>query len=78
MGAATPPYHDLAPFIRRVFEAFGPGRLMWATDCPYQVAPGHTYRNSIELVKNGLDFLSGEDRDQLLRRTAEATYFNPI
>ena len=74
LGSATPPYEDLAPFIRRVFEAYGPRRLMWASDCPFQVVPGHTYRDSIELVHSGLDFLSDEDRDWLLRRTAEQTY----
>jgi len=75
MGEATPPYHDLAPFIQQVYEAFGPQRLMWATDCPYQVVPGHTYRDSIDLIQSGFEFLSDEDRDWLLRRTAEQIFF---
>ncbi|MSO23269.1 MAG: hypothetical protein EXQ58_08470 [Acidobacteria bacterium] len=31
------PYRDLAPVICRLLEAYGPERLMWATECPFQV-----------------------------------------
>ena len=75
LGAKRPPYHDLAPLIRQVYDAFGPERLMWATDCPFQVDPGHTYKDSIDLIQSGLDFLSDSDRDWLLRRTAERVFF---
>ena len=27
-----PPYLDLVPMIKRLFDAFGPDRLMWASD----------------------------------------------
>jgi hypothetical protein len=49
---------------------------MWATDCPYQVQNGHTYRDSIELVRSRLDFLSTLDRAWLLRKTAERVFFS--
>jgi predicted TIM-barrel fold metal-dependent hydrolase len=75
LGKKEPPYLDLIPMIRRVFDAFGPRRLMWASDCPYQVQPPHTYRASIALVRDHLDFLSGDDRQWLLRKTAESVYF---
>jgi predicted TIM-barrel fold metal-dependent hydrolase len=75
LGAAAPPYRDLAPLIQRVYDAYGPQRLMWASDCPFQVDPGHNYRDAVELVQTGLDFLSDEDRDWILRRTAEQTFF---
>ncbi len=42
LGAKTPPYTDLIPMIRRVVDAFGPSRLMWASDCPYQVQGKHS------------------------------------
>ena len=32
--------------IRTLRDAFGANRLMWATDCPYQVQDGHTYADS--------------------------------
>ena len=55
---AEPPYRDLAPLIERVYNAFGPERLMWASDSPFQVVGKHTYKASIDLIHNGLPFLS--------------------
>lgn len=75
LGLKKPPYHDLAPLIKRVFEAYGPERLMWASDCPFQVVE-HTYRQSIDLVQNGLPFLKPEDKEWLLRKTAEKVFFS--
>ncbi|MGH7202272.1 MAG: amidohydrolase family protein [Planctomycetaceae bacterium] len=75
LGRQQAPYHDLAPLIRRVYDAFGPQRLMWATDCPYQVQGEHTYKASIDLIKSGLEFLSEEDKEWLLRKTAEKVFF---
>lgn len=76
LGKKQPPYRDLAPMIRQVYDAFGPERLMWASDCPFQVDPGHTYKESIDLIRSGLDFLSGEDREWILRKTAERVFFH--
>lgn len=75
LGAKQPPYKDLIPMIQRVIEAFGPKRLMWASDCPYQVQSPHTYEASIELVRDHLDFLTPEERQEILRGTAERVFF---
>jgi predicted TIM-barrel fold metal-dependent hydrolase len=75
LGKKEAPYTDLAPLIRRVVEAFGPRRCMWESDCPFQVQNGHTYRDSIDLIRTRLKFLSAEDRECLLRRTAEEFFF---
>ncbi len=75
LGRKEPPYLDLLPMIRRLLDAYGPERLMWATDCPYQVQE-HTYANSIELVRDRLDMVSEGDREWLLRRTAEKVFFS--
>jgi predicted TIM-barrel fold metal-dependent hydrolase len=74
LGAKRPPHLDLAPMIRRVYEAFGPRRLMWASDCPFQVVD-ETYEDSIALVRDRLEFLSPEDKQWILRRTAEESFF---
>lgn len=74
LGKKKPPYLDLAPLIKRVYDAYGPERLMWATDCPFQVVD-HTYLDSINLIKNGLDFLSAADKEWLLTKTAERIFF---
>ena len=36
LGKKKPPHDELVPMIRRLLEAFGPKRLMWASDSPYQ------------------------------------------
>ncbi len=68
-------YLDMGPMIRRLLDAYGPSRLMWASDCPFQVNPGHNYADSINLIKHKLDFLSQGDKEQLLQKTAERLFF---
>ena len=75
LGKKKPPHLDLAPFIRRVYDAFGPKRLMWGSDCPFQLMK-ETYADSFDLVRYHLDFLSSEDREWMLRRTAEEFFFD--
>lgn len=78
LGKKKPPYHDLAPLIKRVYDAFGPKRLMWASDAPFQVVNGHTYEASIDLVKNGLSFLTNDDKAWILTKTAERVFFEGL
>ena len=75
LGRKLAPYTDLAPVIQRLFDAFGPERLMWASDCPFQVQNGHRYAPSIALIREGLPFLSDSDREWLLARTAASVFF---
>ncbi|MFQ5731026.1 MAG: amidohydrolase family protein [Planctomycetaceae bacterium] len=75
LGKKAPPYLDLVPMIRRVYDAFGPKRLMWASDSPYQLVGKHTYKASIELVRSKLDFVTKADREWLLRGTADKVFF---
>lgn len=74
LGKKKPPYHDLIPMIKHVYEAYGAKRLMWASDAPYQVVGPHNYEASLELVRDNLDFLSKDDRECVLRKTAEKVY----
>ncbi len=76
LGKKQPPYDDLAPLIRRVLDAFGVQRCMWASDSPYQVQPPHTYAASIALVRDRLRGLSAGDKEWLLTKTAERVYFS--
>jgi predicted TIM-barrel fold metal-dependent hydrolase len=75
LGKKQAPYTDLGPMIQRLLAAFGRERLMWATDCPYQVQGGHTYRDSIELIRSRLDFLTPLDKQWLLEKTAQRVFF---
>jgi predicted TIM-barrel fold metal-dependent hydrolase len=75
LGKKQAPYRDLAPLIQQVFEHFGPRRIMWASDCPFQVEKGHNYAASVALVKDGLPFLKKEDKEWILGKTAEGVFF---
>jgi L-fuconolactonase len=75
LGRRTPPYDDMIPFIKELIRAYGPERLMWGTDSPYQLADGHGYRASISVIRERLD-VSVVDREWLLRKTAERVFFS--
>ncbi len=75
LGKGKPPYLDLVPMIRRLYDAYGPGRLMWASDCPFQLLNGNTYCASVELIRDRLDFITPADRNLLLRGTAARVFF---
>jgi predicted TIM-barrel fold metal-dependent hydrolase len=75
LGKKAPPYTDLGDMIRQVRDAFGSERCMWGSDCPYQVQGDHTYEASLQLITDRLDFLSGEDKENILRNTAEKLFF---
>jgi predicted TIM-barrel fold metal-dependent hydrolase len=63
--------------LRRLIDAYGPERLMWASDCPFQVAPPHDYASAVSLIRDGLDEYSAGDRNAIMRGTAERLFFNP-
>jgi predicted TIM-barrel fold metal-dependent hydrolase len=74
-GHRKPPHTELIPKITRCVEAFGPQRLMWASDCPYQLLKGNNYHESIGLIKDRIPSLSASDKDWMLRKTAEKVFF---
>jgi predicted TIM-barrel fold metal-dependent hydrolase len=75
LGKKQSPYEDLLPMIKQVLTAFGPERCMWASDAPYQVVKGHTYADSVALLRDRAG-LSAGDKEQLFRKTAERIYFS--
>jgi predicted TIM-barrel fold metal-dependent hydrolase len=75
LGKKKSPYTDLGAMIQRLVREFGANRLMWASDCPYQVVGGHNYKDSIGLVRDKLDFLTQEDKKWMLGGTAEKIFF---
>lgn len=75
LGKKQPPHMELLPMINRLLEAFGANRLMWASDCPYQLDGKNTYRDSISLIRDRIDFVTEEERKRLLQTTALETFF---
>jgi predicted TIM-barrel fold metal-dependent hydrolase len=75
LGKKKPPHDEMIPMIRKLLDCFGPQRLMWASDSPYQIQGENTYKASISLVRDRMEFLSKEDRAWLLAKTAENVFF---
>ncbi|MBI1372287.1 MAG: amidohydrolase family protein [Phycisphaera sp.] len=75
-GDRKPPYDDVAPLIHAVADAFGPRRMLWGSDCPYQLLNGNNYADAVALVESGLDFLDAPARDAILRDTAARLFFS--
>lgn len=75
LGSKKAPHDDLAPMIQRLYEVFGPSRLMWGSDAPFQTTYGR-YNDSIELIRSRLPFLGDHDKNLMLRETAAGLFFS--
>lgn len=56
------PYRDVWPFLRRLYDRFGPRRMVWANFFEY------------EIVKDIVPFFTAEDKEWILGRTAYRLY----
>jgi predicted TIM-barrel fold metal-dependent hydrolase len=65
------PFRDVAPHIRRLFDAYGPRRSYWGTDITNSLAKA-TYRQRITQFTEELQFLSEEDKDWVMGRAIMA------
>lgn len=74
-GDKRAPYGDLAPLMRLVIDAFGPERLMWGSDLPYQLNDGNTYGDAVALIRDEMQGLSDTDRAAILHDTAAGVFF---
>jgi predicted TIM-barrel fold metal-dependent hydrolase len=64
------PFRDLHPHLRRLYDAYGPRRMLWGSDLSRLKG---TYRQCLELFRYELDFLSEDDKEWILGRAlAEA------
>jgi L-fuconolactonase len=64
------PWPDALRLFRQIFEAFGAGRLCWASDFP--ASTRHcTYRQSLEVVRTHCDFLGADDLQLILGGTLQ-------
>ncbi|MDO6413000.1 amidohydrolase family protein [Sphingomonas sp. BIUV-7] len=67
------PYDDMTRQLKRLIDAFGPKRLMWGTDWPVS-APFRDYADIVALYRDHLDFLSPDERAQILGRTVQEVW----
>src|SRR5262249_1545025 len=59
------PYRAAHEPVRRIVEAFGPARVFWGSDLTRLPC---TYREAVTMFTEALDFLSDDDRRQIMGR----------
>lgn len=67
------PYEDTFPWVSRLYDAFGPDRLMWGTGFPgaTRAANGRpTLAQELALIEKEIPFFDAEDRAKILGKTA--------
>lgn len=63
------PYRDTHDQVKKLYDAFGPRRLMWGTDWP-MVEQYCGYAKALALYRDELKFLNDDDRRWILGGTA--------
>jgi L-fuconolactonase len=59
------PYRRLHPYLRRVYDAFGPKRMFWGTDLLRMPC---TYRQLVTMFTEEIPWLSDEDKEWIMGR----------
>ena len=59
-----PPYRDVWPYLKRIYDTFGPQRMLFANFFEYLI------------MKDIIPFFTEEDKVWILGKTAEGIYFN--
>jgi predicted TIM-barrel fold metal-dependent hydrolase len=67
------PYPDAQAQVKRLYDTFGPRRLMWGTDWP--IVEAHcSYTRALAMVRDEMKFLNEEDKSWMLSRTIERVW----
>lgn len=67
------PYKDTHEWVKRLYEAFGPDRLMWGTGFPgatREEAGRPSLRQELDLVNKEIGFFTAADKEKILGRNA--------
>ena len=68
------PWPDAQQLVKRLYDAFGPQRLMWATDWPIIENSNTTYDKALAVVRDEMKFLNADDRQWILSKTIERVW----
>jgi len=67
------PWLDAQEYVKRLYSAYGPQRLMWGTDWP-----GHeqftNYARTLSVVRDDMKFLNDNDKSWILSKTVERVW----
>jgi L-fuconolactonase len=72
----NPPFDDYPPVIRRVYDAFGPRRMMWGSDFP-QCGSREGYANALQFPLEKIPFFTQEDKEWIFGKTALSVWKIP-
>lgn len=67
------PYHDAQEQVKRLYDRFGPDRLMAGTDWPIAMETS-TYAQRVALYREQLSYLSARDREAMTYRTVQRVW----
>ena len=67
------PWLDAQEYVKRLYNSFGPQRLMWGTDWPVS-EPRTTYARTLSVVRDEMKFLNDEDKRWILSQTIERVW----
>jgi predicted TIM-barrel fold metal-dependent hydrolase len=67
------PWLDAQELVKRLYQAYGPKRLMWATDWPI-VEDRSTYARALTVVRDEMKFFTAEDLRWVLSGTVERVW----
>lgn len=59
------PFHRLHPYLRRVYDAFGPKRIFWGTDLTRLAC---SYRQAITMMTEEIEWLTDDDKEWIMGR----------
>jgi predicted TIM-barrel fold metal-dependent hydrolase len=59
------PYRNIHPYIRQIYDAFGPERTFWGTDITRMPC---SWRQCVTMFTEELSWLSGRDQEQVMGR----------
>jgi predicted TIM-barrel fold metal-dependent hydrolase len=68
------PYHNCVDLVRRLYDRFGPKRLVWGSDFPH-VLLRTGYGRSLRWLERFCPFLDGAQRALVLGKNAERLYW---
>ena len=66
------PHEDVHPYVKDVYEAFGPQRMLGCTGFPEDPQRGEAV--GFRVIEEGIDFLNAEDKEWILGKTADSLY----
>jgi predicted TIM-barrel fold metal-dependent hydrolase len=69
------PWLDSQELVKRLYESFGPQRLMWATDWPIiEQTSGASYAKALSVVRDEMKFLNAEDKRWIMNQTIQQVW----